>query len=518
MYKVLLVDDEINILEGIAMIVDWEGCGTKLASKARHGQMAFDIIMEQKPDIVITDIKMPGLNGVQLIRKVHETYPDIRFIVLSGHDEFEFAKTAMECNVKHYLLKPSNEQKIEKALKEVVADLNEKEEKEAFLESMQDHLKKVMPKAKEQFLKEFITNKKYGVQDWEYYSRIFEIDTNSKEFYLVVIEMDPPYEYEHVLALKKVMVEEVGEEHIPLETTVGDKIVILVEWKSRDKIIERIKAAKQSFSDFYPKEYTVAISDLGSISQLRQLYNDTLYCLTQRFYVSGGSIITMQDIKKDHTGMEELQYDHENLIFAIRSGNESLVQQNLEEFFMEVWQEKYEVSLLKSHCLELFMSIIRQADRESMNEYFKQVLMFQEYDKFHELKHFLEKVAFEIAQHHYNRTKQTQSNIINRVIKYVEKNLSDEELTLSSIASDVLYMNSDYLGKLFKKEKGERFSSFLVHRRMEKAVELMQQEEQVKISNIAEAVGFGNNPRYFGQVFKKHTGMTPTNYIHEKQE
>ncbi|WP_431800479.1 response regulator transcription factor [Halobacillus andaensis] len=517
MYKVLLVDDEINILEGIAAIVDWKACGTELTAKANHGQMAFEMINKDQPDIVITDIKMPGLNGVQLIQKVHSLYPDIRFIVLSGHDEFEFAKTAMECNVKHYLLKPSNEEKIETALKQVVEDLNEEVEKDQFLKSMRDHLQQVMPKAKEQFLKEYITNKKYGVQEWEHYRELFEIDTNSKEFRLVVITMDHPYEYEHLLALKKIVVEKLGEEQVPLETTIGDKIVVLAEMNSLNTIIEKVKEAKQDFTSFYPMDYTAAISDSGSISDLRTLYNETLNCLTQRFYVSGGSIITMQDLKKDHTSIDELQYDHEDLIFAIRSGNTEAVLQNLNNFFEEVKQKKYEVSLVQSHCLELFMSIIRQAGKDGMAEYFKQIIIFQEYDKFYEIRQFIEKAATEISQHHYERTKQTQSSIINRVVEFVEKNLDDPELSLSKIASEVLYMNSDYLGKLFKKEKEERFSNFLVNRRIEKAIEMIEESpEEVKIFEVAESVGFGNNPRYFGQVFKKYTGVTPTSYINNK--
>ncbi len=516
MYKVLLVDDEVNILEGIAAIVDWEGCGTVLESKARHGQMAYELIKKQQPDIVITDIKMPGMNGVELIQKVHREYPAIRFIVLSGHDEFEFAKTAMESSVKHYLLKPSDEEKIEKALKQIVEELDEEETKEQFLTDMHHHLQQVMPKAKEQFLKDFITNKKYGVQHWEYYSQVFKFDTNAEEFRLLVGRIDDDYEYEHLMALKKIIVEAVGEERIPLETTVGDKFVILVEMVSLEDVISRLEKAKESFSSFYPMDYTVAVSDNGSISQLRQLYNETLNGLTQRFYVAEGSIITMQDMKKDKTRVEELQYDHEDLIYAVRSGNTNMVLRYLNDFFEEVWQEKYEVSLVQSHCLELFMSIIRQASKEDMDDYLKKIGIFLEYEKLHELKQFIEETASEISNYHYERTKQTQSNIINRVIEYVEKHLSDQELSLSHIAADVLYMNSDYLGKLFKKEIGERFSSYLVRRRIEKAIEMIERSDEIKIFEIAKEVGFGNNPRYFGQVFKKQTGVTPTAYLNNK--
>lgn len=120
-YKLLIVDDEINILEGIATMINWKSCNARLIGKASHGKMAFDMILNNPPNIVITDIKMPGINGVELIEKTHKYYPHIKFIILSGHDEFEFAKTAMQYNVQHYILKPSNRHKIEEAIKEVIS-------------------------------------------------------------------------------------------------------------------------------------------------------------------------------------------------------------------------------------------------------------------------------------------------------------------------------------------------------------------------------------------------------------
>ncbi|GGC84021.1 hypothetical protein GCM10007216_13320 [Thalassobacillus devorans] len=513
MYKVLLVDDEINILEGIASIVDWSGCGTQLVHKASNGQMAFEMIEADPPDIVVTDIKMPGLNGVQLIQKVHQLYPDIKFIVLSGYDEFEFAKTVMVCNVRHYLLKPSNEKKIESALKDVVFDLDDKKDKETFLENMRSHLQSIMPKAKEQFLKDYITNKKYDVQDWEYYSRLFEIDTTCQEFRLLVLAIDERSDYEHQLTLKEMVTEKLAENHfIPLETTIGDKIIILAEVSSFADLNAELKEVQQTFEDFFKITFTAAISNPGSISKLRELYNETLNCLTQRFYISGGSIITVQDFIQNKSNFEEMQYDHENLIFAIRSGNDDEVQQYLDDFFREVREKKYDANLVKSHCLELFLAIIRQAKDEEMDDYFQEIIFFQQQESLRELRKFIERAAKEIASQYFERTKQTHHNIVERVIEYVEQNLEDEELSLSSIAADILYMNPDYLGKLFKKQKGERFSNFLTSLRIKKAIQLIEESDHVKVFEVAEKVGFGNNPRYFGQVFKKQTGMTPSDY------
>ncbi|WP_082234936.1 response regulator [Halobacillus massiliensis] len=518
MYKVLIVDDEINILEGIAAIVNWEACGTELAAKAHHGLMAYEMIMSDPPDIVITDIKMPGLNGVELIQKVYQTNPEIKFIVLSGHDEFEFAKTAMECNVQHYLLKPSDENKIEEALTKVVKTLDEKSSREQFLEKMKESLQSVMPKAKEQFLKEFITTKKYGVKDWEYYSSVFGLHTTADEYRILLMKVEGSSEYEHLLALKELVIEQLEDTYITLETTIGDRVVILIERSLQREMVSCLQQVKEHFFNYYNLECSAAISEAGSIQRLRQLYKEALDCLTQQFYVEGGSIVTVQELKKPSNPVEELQYDHQDLLFAVRSGDSKTALEYLEDFFEEIKQEKYEAGLVQTHCLELYLALIRQADKQDMEEYLKQVLVFQQYDRLHEFKEFLEQTALQISRYHYEKTKQTQSHIIDRVISYVEDNLGDEELSLSKIAAEILYMNSDYLGKLFKKEKGERFSNFLINLRIEKAVDMIEHSDHVKIFEVAEAVGFGNNPRYFGQVFKKYTGMTPTDYKNVKAD
>ena len=111
MYSVLLVDDERIILEGLSVVVEWERHGTALAGKAKNGAEALEMIREIRPDIVITDLKMPNMNGLELIAAVREEYPDIVFVILSGYDEFEYAQRAMQYGVRHYLLKPAASRK-----------------------------------------------------------------------------------------------------------------------------------------------------------------------------------------------------------------------------------------------------------------------------------------------------------------------------------------------------------------------------------------------------------------------
>lgn len=514
MYKVLLVDDEINILEGIASLVDWNGCGTSLIYKAHNGLMAFEYIQGNPPDIVVTDIKMPGLNGLELIEKVHAIYPEIKFIVLSGHDEFEYAKAAMQFNVKYYLLKPSNEEKIEEALKKVVSELNDQKGKEQLVINIKNKLQNVLPKAKEQFLKEFITNKKYGIPEWEYFSQLFEMEVSSQDFKILVLEIDLEHDFESIFALKEIAVHELGDNSlIHLCTTIGERVVILCKNCPDQELIEKVKNIKEIFLNLYNLHFTTALSNTGTITQLHRLYNEALDCLTQRFYLGNGGIISAHDIHKEesdfgHTGW----FDHEEFIYSIRSGNLEKITSYLEQFFQYLKREKYKVNMVKSHCLEIFTAIIRQAKKEKMDELFQKIIYFQELHTLEQFKDFIGQISREVAQQNYSQAIETQSDVIRKVLEYVEKHYADQSLSLSKIANDIFYMNSDYLGKLFKKETGEKFSSYLVNKRVQKAIELMDQREQVKMFEVAEEVGFGNNPRYFSQVFKKNTGLTPSEY------
>ncbi|SFQ16083.1 response regulator [Salibacterium halotolerans] len=516
MYEVMVVDDELFILEGIASMVDWEKCGTQAPVKASNGREAYDLIQKNPPDIVLTDIKMPGLNGIELIEKVHGVFPDVRFIVLSGYDEFEFAKTAMKCGVKHYLLKPSNEEKIEEAVAEVVQELDQAGEKEAFIESMRDHLNNVIPKAKEQFLREFIINKKFDIKEWKYYQELFGFEKQWNAFRLLGFVLDDDVEYESLFMLKEMLTREMAEcQDILLAAIISDRIVLLVEDSGVETLIDHIKQVKEDWENLQQPSFTTSVTSTGGITDLHLLYQEILEGLSHRFYLGKGGIITSEDIKHDNYAFKGLMMDHESLLIAVRSGNQDEVSEYLDYFFQAVRACRFDVQVLRSHCLELYMSLIRQTDSASMEQLFDHVPKFHSFTTLPELETFLRDTAVGIAQSNYKQQKNTQNQLVKEVMEYAKEHLHDEALSISSMASDVFYMNSDYLGKLFKKEIGEKFSTYLMKERMEKAKVLMNQTGEVKMFEVAEKVGFGNNPRYFSQVFKKHTGHTPSEYKKE---
>jgi two-component system response regulator YesN len=147
--------------------------------------------------------------------------------------------------------------------------------------------------------------------------------------------------------------------------------------------------------------------------------------------------------------------------------------------------------------------------------YLTKLTFLLEIDTIQNLKTFFESVAQEITLTFFEHNNNKHSTIINKVIDTIDQYIGNQNLSLHWVANEMLYMNADYLGKLFKKETGEKFSNYITRLRIELAINLIEKENDVKVFEIAEKIGYGENPQYFSQVFKKHTGFTPSEYKRE---
>ncbi|XEC94894.1 response regulator [Paenibacillus tarimensis] len=512
-YKVLLADDEKFILQGISTLVEWEQIGARLIGTALDGKEALEMIRNEPPDIVISDIKMPEMNGLELIQAVRPAYPDIRFIILSGYEEFDFAKKAMEFGVKHYLLKPCNERKIAEVLRDVMEEMEEARNKESFIQRTRYNLEKVMPKVKEQFLKECLTNKTYGKKEWDYYSQLLNLRLSEELVKLALFEIEGTFDVEHIFALQNIAAELAGEQHkVLLSTTIGERVVLLIENSRVDNLSYPLKQIKKVYKNYYALGITIALSDAGKISNLRKLYEQTLECLTHRFYLGEGSIIAHQDIRTSGVRREDIQFDHEELAITLRGGSMEKSQAYIARFFDRLKREKIDIDLVKSYTLELFMIIVREAGSQNMERYLKQVAEWESMTTLDHIQAFIARSAGEVAEVTYEAHSKKQSRIVTKMIEYAEENIADEAFSLNKLAGEMMFMSADYLSKVFKKETGGRFTNYLMGVRIAKAKELIHRTEEVRIIEIAEQVGFGNNPKYFSQVFKKATGYSPSDY------
>jgi two-component system response regulator YesN len=191
------------------------------------------------------------------------------------------------------------------------------------------------------------------------------------------------------------------------------------------------------------------------------------------------------------------------------------VNKEINTFFNQLIDFMLDINITKSYVIQLFNAMIRLCEPKEMNMYLTKLTFLLEIDTIQNLKTFFESVAQEITLTFFEHNNNKHSTIINKVIDTIDQYIGNQNLSLHWVANEMLYMNADYLGKLFKKETGEKFSNYITRLRIELAINLIEKENDVKVFEIAEKIGYGENPQYFSQVFKKHTGFTPSEYKRE---
>lgn len=511
MYKVLLVDDEQLARDSIANLVDWEAHDLHFLGAAKNGFEAFELIVRHAPDIVITDIKMPVMDGFQLINKVRAVYPNTVFVVLSGYGEYEYTSQAMELGIRHYLLKPTNENKIVDIINAVKEELERREEDERFVQLLEDKLDKTLPFVKEQLLRDIAITGVYSKNDLEYFMELFHIA--GQKFKVVLVMFDKPCDYIEKFALKNIAEEIITAERIFLSTIIENCVLMLVKAMDLQEIAECLIHTRQMYEKYYKINLFMAVSQEGAVTNIRSMYKEAQECLKFRYYMEDGGIITIDDIDGDRRKRHlDIPLIFEEIVSAVQSGRTAELNDLLEDMFVQFESEKLKINEIKAYVLELFLKMIINSREEILSKQMMNVSKFQDLQSSHSMFELLSTIAVGLAQENYEKTIHKQSALIQSVKDIVQKNISNPDLSLKWIANQLLYMNEDYLGKVISRETGERFSQYVLSRRMELAQHLFTSRSELKISEIAVMTGFAEDAQYFSKVFKKYTGFTPSEY------
>jgi len=482
-----------------------------LIGTAENGVEALEHVKQTPPDIIITDIRMPGMDGLELVSEVAMLFPQISFIMLTGFSEFDYAKIAMQYGVKHYLLKPCSEESLSEALSELVREREERLNEENFILSVKYGLERVLPHAKEQFLKELVTNKSYGVEEWKYFGELFGLQFQTQRVRLLLVEIEGEHEYEHLFAVRNIA----GDifQHPILSSTVGRRVLLLMEDEvSEEALFEKIDTIRVTFMKYYRIDLTAALSEPGELTQVRRLYTQTIECLNHRFYLGEGSLITEKDIciPEDDSGLE-WQLDQERLVMLIKAGHWADAESELKTLLQQLLNLRYGIAKTKSYLIQIFMEIIRLGGQERMQAYMDKLPSVIETSTLQSFQQFVLSIAEEITLERFGRNRCKQSQMVTQVQNIVHSRFHEESLTLQTVAQEI-FMNPDYVSKMFKKETGEKFTNYVTKFRIRKALEHIEQCSHFTIGTLAEEMGFGDNVSYFSKVFKKTTGFSPSEF------
>lgn len=510
MHKVMIVDDERIIREGIRQLIEWDQLGMEIIGVYENGVQAYDAIVRDMPDIVITDNKMPDMDGLQLIELLHDQYPDIRFIMLTGYDDFEYVQRAIKYGVKDYILKPCDENEITESLLRVKKDLMSKESKEHLLMQMQANWEKALPQVRERFLIEVIESNPYHRHDYDRLREMMHITGDCHR--LVMLRPLQDMNILERFALKNIADELLGAFEVVISAVYKGDILLLITSHELDAVKQVTKEIADIFHSYYHKSISIAISDEGEFASLYSLYLDVRKCMEYSFYLGEGSVITSSIIDEDAVPSSEIWRGYESIGQAVRTGNAEAAASLVNQFFDVLAHQKLRIEIAKIYCLELLLTIIRQSQPEEMNDYLPSISKLQQLPTLQSVQQEILAIAGQITSANYERTTRRYSMVVESVISCIHQELANPDLSLKWIAKEVLFMNENYLSRLFQRETGERFSQYLMRVRMETAKQLIESNPADKLYEISEKAGFGDNYHYFSLAFKKYTGLTPSEY------
>ena len=522
-YKVLLVDDEEEVRNAIEQRINWEELGFEVIGKAQNGVKAMEIAEKLQPDVVITDIKMPYMNGLELARNLKEENPGVRILILTGFDEFEYAKEAVHLEIEEYILKPINANELSECLKRLKNVLDKEREEKLNVRKLEQYYTDSLPVLQTNFFCSLVEGR---ISDSEInkYLNDYQISLPGS-FALFSIHQKIMFLTGMTPLLLSISVQrEVKEKfHDKWDCRYFSYLgnIVMVANLGKEDEITRLTDDCDRFCKwadrFFGAVVTVGIGKVcNEVSNLRFSYEGAWEALSYRvIYGSGCSIniadiapkgqglsmqpddINMNDVfKAVHIGVrEDIEHAVFSLVKDLKDNAKTIMQYNFTVFEI--------VGHLYRFCGNNHMKFEDHAG-EIKNAY-------EEITKMDEsaLMAWLVRVALSISDELKNARNSSLRYLISEAKNIVRDEYADADLSLDTVCSKLGVSNS-YFSSIFKKEVGISFITYLTDYRMQQAVHLMLETNE-KNYEIAEHVGY-EDANYFGYVFKRKYGMSPSKY------
>jgi two-component system response regulator YesN len=532
MYKIVIVDDEEIVREGIRDNVEWAALGLEFAGEAEDGLQAYELVKKQNPDILLVDICMPHMDGLEFSRLVKDTHPDCKVIIVTGYDEFDYAQQAIRLGVDDYILKPITCAELTELLEKVVKELDLEKMQQREVRHLKEQLDESLPLLREKTLNKLINGELNPDNHREKFD-ILQINAQAKLFAAALIDIDNFSEAEVdfrqdemdliQFALLNVANEIMHEKKNGIAFKTGQDEIALIfylETTNRETGLEIINSIlsiiRRVMVDNLKLTMSIGIGDLyPDICDLDKSYNEARRALDYRFFLGNDAIINIKEIRQPEGVRYRYPKDLEKkLISSLKGSSKEEVIGILNEIFTHMKNSSINIDICRNTVIEMLIVMLKAFAEIGiqMDEIFEErINILKEINQFKTLKEIEEWVKhlyLKIASYIEDRASSTKMHIL-KVIEYIENNFGDKDLSFRAMC-DIMHLSPSYFSLIFKKEMGETFIEYLTRVRMEKAKELLK-NSSLRTYEIADRVGY-SDPHYFSSIFKKVTNMSPTEY------
>lgn len=533
--KVFLVEDEMVIRRGIKNSIDWEKEGYIFCGEASDGELAYPMIIKEKPDILITDIRMPFMDGLELCKLVKKELPNIKILILSGYDEFDYAKEAIRLGVTEYLLKPISSGKLLEALNGVSESIRrEKEDKDLvrkYMEEMRENTEHEKPKFFEQMIAGNLsmadaleTGKKYemNLSAGMYNLLLFRFtlgEENRKSGELLG-------EAEYAIEKLTERLEYVFEFQRGVE---GWAFLLMAD--NEEQMSERVKELSKDLEEIMKNYSTIAyFGGIGQpVARLRELeesFREAERALAARFTMELNRIISVEDIRMaqnvdtlddiEITSFGEIEKTRTMLEKFLNNGAEDEIDEFVDVYINELPEENLKSVLMRQYIIMdayiVMMSFCEkiegiEGEMQAQSEELKNSMKTSQ--TLEEIKNYIRMLLKKIIGVRDTISGRRYSDIIEIAKDQIRKTYMSDEISLNTIAAEV-GMSPSYFSSIFSKEMGKTFVEYLTEIRMDRAKELLMCSS-MKTSEIGYEVGY-KDPHYFSYIFKKTQNCTPKEF------
>ena len=482
MYTLLIVDDEEIEREGMAQFIPWDSYEIKVVSTARNGAEGLEKIAKFRPDLAIVDIKMPVMNGIEMIRQAKEQYPDMTFVVLSGYGDYEFTSQAMELGVRHYILKPCDESKMIPVLNKAFAELEEARKKNARSEKLETEARLLKPYAQEQLFRDLLLGKAQASSGAR--QLVDELGGDQRMVLLLDFRLKCGFDSLERYVVGNMLGDLLPDGTLLMTTGVDRDVLVLADAMAESSVETAVQVLKKEFKRFETLPMLSSASRTGTLAELSVLFRQAQELLQLNMDENEPALLR----PSRNAALPETVNEIFDLEALRQTGSYEELLQELAFSFAKMEAKDYRPQQRQKLC-ELAWKLLfedKAAPEDSLPAWAD---------------------ALTAAWNHPQPDARSRE-----IFLAIYENLPEPEFSLQTIAQQRLFMSEDHLRRIFSQMTGNRFSAYLEHCRITQARRLLEFQPDMKISRLAELVGYPLDGQYFSKVFRKICGVTPTEY------
>lgn len=526
-YTLLLVDDEEEVIQMIMQKLPWSELGFSVIGHANNGVKALEMIEAYQPDVVMSDIRMPYMDGLELCSHIKQDYPSTHVLLFTGFDEFEYAREAIHLEIDEYVLKPLNASELSNVFAKLKEKMDQEIDEKKSLEVLQAYYMNALPLLQANFYSTLIEGRIHEDELFKYMDN-YQISFEGPLFCCLVVhtssnqvpkDMDARF---LTLSVDKQVRERLTGKWKAKCFTYLDNTVVIAQLSAEDELLDLTDECDR-FCKYLHRVIGAAVTiGVGQICHtvldLPQSYDSAKEAVSYRVLYGGERAINLGEIiPQKRENIVDSSDELSKILKMISLGSNEMILDAVEEYVDKIYISSNSLQEHQVAVMELVSALyhftlnndikLGEGTPEIVGEYPRLINMERDV-----LEQWLSSYCVQLHENMKTARDSSTQSLIRKAKNYVQTNYQNEGLSLDDVC-EALAISNSYFSSVFKKETGNSFIGYLTEYRMEKAARLLVQTTE-KSYYIAKSVGY-SDPNYFSYVFKRQYGVSPSKYRSE---